>query len=106
MNLARTLIWGVVGGILFGLAMLAVGASLEDRSPPYVSVSYVTQVWALIHWPVFVILDRMPHHYDMRGFYQAGAVFVGYWTSIGVAAAVFVWLVRTWRIRRRRTHVA
>lgn len=86
--------------------MLAVGANLEDRNPPYVSVSYLTQVWALIHWPVFFILSRMPHLYDMRGFYQAGAVLVGYWTTIGVVAAVFVWLVRTWRMRKRQTYVA
>jgi hypothetical protein len=105
MSLRRALIWGVVGGILFGLAMLAVGTSPEDRNPPYGSVSYIMQVWGLIHWPVFFILGRMRVFYDMRSFYQVVAVFVGYWTCVGVAVAMLVWVVRTRRTRRRRVYV-
>ena len=106
MKLTRMLIWGAVGGLFFGLAMIAVASNLFGTGPTYESVSYLTRVWALVHWPVFSILDRMPHSYDMRGFYQAAAVMVGYWISIGLAAALLGWLVHTWRMKKPRVHVA
>ena len=106
MTLKRTLVWGVVGGILTGLAMFALEASFDTRTPPYLQVSYFDHLCGLVNCPVYLIMDRMHFPNDMRGFYGTVVVFVVYWASIAVVVAVFVWLARRWRVSRRRTNVA
>ena len=102
MNRKRPLVWGMIGGCLFGCAMLLLGISLDDawRAGDHVNMSPVLVIWAVLHWPTRALLDHS------HAFYQAIAIVVGYWTIIGVVAGLLVSLFRTWRAKRRRTYAA
>ncbi|EEF57511.1 hypothetical protein Cflav_PD0442 [Pedosphaera parvula Ellin514] len=96
MNVTRALIWGILGGVFFGLAMFLVMAAISPDLPDG-SVRYAILVWYTVHRPILPLLNHLQH------FYQAVALFVGYWTVIAVFVALVVWRFRTWRVRHR-TH--
>ena len=64
---------------------------------------YLGRAWVVLHWP---LLHWPALQSRANGFYQATTIYVGYWVSIAVGAALLFWLVRTWRVRKHTTHVA
>jgi hypothetical protein len=101
MSRNRALSWGAISGSIFGLGMLLLAIFLQSQPPGYHGTgTYLLMVaFAVVHWP----LNEL-HYYRLPNFFYGAAVLIGYWISIGVAAAFLFWLFHDCRVRGFRRH--
>jgi len=101
MSRKRALSWGAISGCIFGAGMLLLGMFLQAQPPGYDGMGneLLMLASAVAHRP----LDELLYWVPPNSFYAA-AVLIGYWTSIGVAAAFLLWLFHDCRVRGFRRH--
>src|ERR1039457_1914787 len=102
MSQRRALVWGAIGGCIFGSAMLLIGKFCNSQPPGYHGhvMELLDAFFWLAHWPLL----GLPHHFS--GFFYAAASIIGYWSIIGVTAGSLSGLFHDCRVRGFRRHAA